>query len=281
MTKANITFKELKTAEELANYLDAQTDRLDNSPYLFQYTRFSSLVAIIKNQRWHLCNAKGMNDALEYKEGNTKIWNNLFFTCFMGEDAESIGMWSMYAQPWEDGVKIGIPRTSLRTLAKSIKVIYEVDPNDYNKITDRAIYLCDSKVQVKISSVAYTNEHSLLTKTTPIEVTWSNQKNKNLSNELHSPILTGYIKDKAWSYEKEVRLKVEFDNYMGFKRTAIDIPDDVIDNLIITASPLFQGSLQARLYQEIEKHLKTNKSLFTDKLNIKTPCQTCELKKKK
>ena len=42
-----------------------------------------------------------MNDNLEYKNGDPHRLRNLFFSCFMCEDKESIGMWSMYAQPWE------------------------------------------------------------------------------------------------------------------------------------------------------------------------------------
>ena len=278
-TTSNKTFKDLHTAQELIHYLDDQARRLDNSPYLFQYTRLSSLVAMIKSRKWHLCNAKRMNDVLEYKDGSAAIWENLFFTCFMGEDAESIGMWSMYAQPWEDGVKIGLPRKMLRTLARSIKTIYEVNPDNY-ELTERSISVSND-VTIKISSVAYSNRYSLTNNTDPIEISWSNQKNTNLSNELHSPLLTGYIKDTAWSYEKEVRLKVEFNNSLGFQRTAIDIPDEVVDSLIITASPLFEGNLEDRLKQEIEKQLKTKKSLFTDKLKIKTPCEKCEFKKAK
>ena len=279
ITKANTAFKDLRTAEELVNYLDAQSKRLENSPYLFQYTRLSSLVAMVKNKKWHLCNAEGMNDVLEYRDGDKKIWDNLFFTCFMGEDTESIGMWSMYAQPWEDGVKIGLPQNKLRVLARSIKTIYEVNPMNY-ELTGRSIFV-DNDVAIKISSVAYSNRHSLTNNAAPVIVSWSNKKNINLTNELHSPLLTGYIKDTAWSYEKEVRLKTAFRNTLGFRRVAIDIPDEVIDSLIITASPLFKGDLQERLNQEIAKQLKTEKSLFTDKLNIKTPCEKCEIKKAK
>ena len=72
ITKANTAFKDLRTAEELVNYLDAQSKRLENSPYLFQYTRLSSLVAMVKNKKWHLCNAEGMNDVLEYRDGDKK-----------------------------------------------------------------------------------------------------------------------------------------------------------------------------------------------------------------
>ena len=49
-----------------------------------------------------------MNDRLEYKTGRSldpTRWNNLFFSSFMCEDKENIGMWSMYSQPLGEGRK--------------------------------------------------------------------------------------------------------------------------------------------------------------------------------
>ena len=272
---ANV-FKELKTAQELVAYLDS-TSRLDNSPFLYQYTRISNLVHMFRERKWHLCNAKGMNDVLEYKNGDADRWKNLFFTCFMGEESESIGMWSMYAQPWEKGVKIGIPKAALRRWAKEIDVLYEIDPISY-QLTGRKIDVKEEGVDIKISAVSYSNIQSRISTEEPKVVSWSNQSNTLLSDAIHDPILTGYIKDMAWSYEKEIRLKATFDNSIGFQRTAVEIPDYVIDDMTITASPLFEGSLEAQLGKEISHQFDVKRSLFTDKLNIKSPCKSCEYK---
>ena len=92
-------FSDIYSAEELKLYLDDMASRLKNSPYLYHYTTISNVIKMIQGKTWHLGNAPGMNDKLEYKNGDSRHWRNLFFSCFMGEDKESIGIWSMYAQP--------------------------------------------------------------------------------------------------------------------------------------------------------------------------------------
>ena len=54
-----------------------------------------------------------MNDQLEYERGEKMIWEHLAFASFMTECKESIGMWSMYAQEWQDGIMLKIPKKNL------------------------------------------------------------------------------------------------------------------------------------------------------------------------
>ena len=75
--------------------------------------------------------------------------------------------------------------------------------------------------------------------------------------------MTGYIKDMAWSYEKEIRIKAEFENIGNIKRVAIPLIDEVIDAMTITASPLFEGDLHTELEREIARKIKTGESIFT------------------
>lgn len=60
-------FQDIETPEELKCYLDDSMRRLDNTPYLHHYTSVSRVVDMIRSGTWHLGNAKGMNDNLEYK----------------------------------------------------------------------------------------------------------------------------------------------------------------------------------------------------------------------
>jgi hypothetical protein len=90
--------------------------------------------------------------------------------------------------------------------------------------------------------------------------------------------LTGYVKDMAWSYEKEIRIQAEFNNKEDLSRVSIDLPNEVIDTMIITASPLFEGDLYTELQKEIKRHISIDNSLFKERLIVKTVCQTCELK---
>lgn len=276
-TYSKTNFKDIKEIEVLVDYLDSN-DRLNNGKFLYHYTSFSNAVKIIKGKKWHLASPKGMNDQLEYENGDKWRWNNLFFNCFMLESKESIGMWSMYSQPWERGVKIAIPRRIFVQWVKGIEQVHEVSMNDFG-LTGRSVHVGEDKLRVWISSVAYSNHNSLEKPKDNEKIMWSNVTNTNIRCMPLHPELTGYIKDYSWAYEKEVRIKAEFENYYGFERVAIDIPENVIDSFIITASPLFEGNLSKMLIEETERELKVEKSLFTNKLKIKNVCDDCVHKK--
>lgn len=55
--------------------------------------------------------------------------------------------------------------------------------------------------------------------------------------------------------------------------------DEVVNAMTITASPLFEGDLVKKLSEQIDISFNIDKSIFTDRLNISTPCQTCDYKK--
>ena len=270
-------FSNINTSEELKLYLDDMTNRLKNSPYLYHYTTISNVIKMIQGKTWHLGNAAGMNDNLEYKNGDPLRWNNLFFSCFMGEDKESIGMWSMYAQPWEKGVKIALPKEVIRKWIRETKEILEISTSNYQP-TGQAIAIGENGARLKLSSVAYCNADSLQETKAKEKLIWSTATNTNIKDAVRIPELTGYIKDMAWSYEKEIRIKAEFDNIGNIERVAIPLTDEVIDAMTITASPLFEGDLHAELEREIARQIKTGKSIFTNRLNIRTICQECEYK---
>ena len=271
-------FSDINTPAELIQYLDDSVRRLDNSTYLHHYTTLPRVVDIIGSRTWHLGSAAEMNDRMEYKNGDPKRWRTLFFSCFMCEDKESIGMWSMYAQPWEKGVKISIPKKAIRTWLKKTTELLEISTSDY-KPTGRRIYIGNMSSSLRLSSVAYSNADSMQVSKEPEKLSWSNQSNTNIRNAVRIPELTGYIKDMAWSYEKEIRIKAEFVNQDNIQRVAIPLTDELIDSMIITASPLFDGDLMRELDRQIKIQLNTEKSIFTGKLNILTPCKACEYKK--
>ena len=127
--KTSNAFSSLEDIYDLIEYLNASS-RLNSSPYLYQYTSISALVNMIKTKTMHFGNAKDMNDQLEYSNGDPEIWKDLFFTCFMSEEDESIGMWSMYAQPWHEGVKLSFPKEIIRAWIKDTKKLlkYHAEP---------------------------------------------------------------------------------------------------------------------------------------------------------
>lgn len=269
-----LSFDTIANSTDLIKYLD-ESYRLKNSTYLYQYTSISALVNMLRSQTMHLANAKYMNDQLEYQNGDQEIWKNLFFSCFMMEEDESIGMWSMYAQPWRDGVKISIHKDILRRWVKETKELIEISQIT-KQPTGRVISDTDA-FKIWLSAVAYSNYDGLSLKEDAEILRCGTQENKILRNVPHQPELTGYIKDMAWAYEKEVRVKTQFDNSVGFERVAIKMPDYVIDSLVITPSPLFEGDIEKRIESEVSRIIATDNSKFVGKLQIRSACDSCSI----
>ena len=76
----------------------------------------------------------------------------------MLEEKESIGMWSMYAQPWQEGVKIAISKEALRSMVADTTEIFELS-QETKRPTGRLLDNNDFKLW--ISAVAYSNYDSI------------------------------------------------------------------------------------------------------------------------
>ena len=266
-------FESIQTAQELIAYLDS-LDRLKNRKYLYHYTTLASVVGIYRNGKWYLGRAKNMNDRFEYEKGDSYQWDKIYFSSFMAESKESLGMWSMYSQPWEQGVQIAIPISDARRWIKETNDLFEVPQG----MQGGGFYpsIDDTAWTINFSSVAYSDEFSRGDEPGPVRLTWSNQENTQFQHLAKDPKLTGYVKDNAWDYEKEVRLKVTFKKKQDFQKIAVPVPDYILDSLIIFASPLFKGNLEQELKKAIDREYKTDQSLFTDRLqNIKEKCDNC------
>lgn len=282
-------FKGIQTVSDLRKYLDDCNNRLKSSKYLYHYTTLNNVVKILCGGSWHLGSASCMNDELEYRNGDSRVWKNLFFSCFMCEDEESIGMWSMYAQPWERGVKVALPSKAVREWINDAKELIEISDISYTP-TGKRIPLEKDKVSVRLSMVAYSNADSCSNQTDE-KLTWSNKTNRNILNAVRIPELTGYVKDMAWSYEKEIRIKAEFLDASEIMRVALPLTDNLISQMVITASPLFEGDLRNELEKLVLEELgngvgierllpmRMDSSIFTHRLNIKTVCQSCKIKR--
>jgi hypothetical protein len=279
--KYSTAFKDINATEALKVYLSDAEERLEinnenkNKAYIHHYTNIDVVIKILRSRFWHLGNAKDMNDQLEYENGDAKKWKDIFFSSFMMEDKESIGMWSMYAQPWEKGVKITIPSKIAIDWIEGVKEIHELSEKTY-ELTGQRVHTINN--EIKLAAVAY-----CLTRNSNDQngdtIQWSTASNEHFKYDKCKGRLSGYIKDSAWSYEKEIRIRAEFDNLLNFKRTAITIPDFVVDAMIFTPSPLFEGEIGDEVYLKTSRKIHTEDSLFKSRLNIQTICQKCEYKK--
>lgn len=262
-------FKEIKDVDKLVAYLSDYSNRLKNTDMLCQYTSLTAVVNIVKNKYWYLGSPKNMNDGLELQNGLRRE-NKLYFSSFMAEQKESIAMWSMYAQPWQDGVMISIPTSEFKKWVRGINMIYAANKD---KTCDEESKFNLNKFSVSLTRVAYSNQDE---NGNVSSLSCGTAKN-TIFKSVDDKSLRGYIKDEAWSYEKEVRLRIDFDEDENCYGVAIPITDELISSMVITKGPRFDGDLKESLDNIIKQRLKTGSSLFYDKLKH-TPCDSCSYK---
>lgn len=174
-------------------------------------------------------------------------------------------MWAMYAQSWNDGVMIAIPLNKFKDWVKGSNIICCADKTMKKAITSREL----KKDHLSASRVAYA-----LKEENGVVLSTGSVKNSNFK-KVNTSLLSGYIKDDAWSYEKELRLRVDTEEDNEFGAVAVKIPDDVINSMMITKDPRFKGDLTERIHEAIDLKIKTDKSLFYEKLNY-VPCDNCK-----
>lgn len=281
--KASVTnFSKINSPQDLIAYLSDSANRLENTKnktaqYVYHYTKLSNVVSIINSRSWWLNSPKTMNDGLEFQNiSEFEQRSAVFFASFMCGSNESIAMWSMYAQPWEDGVFIRIPVEVFKKWIRNTKTIYPVFcPENQNPVLDKSAIPYE---QLSVVRVAYTNADSVQYESEEILIC-GKAENKLLKNTPHLPDLVGYVKDLAWEYEHEVRVLATVDKNIRYDKLAIELPDDLIDSIEIVAGPRFSGNLSERIMKEVQRLFITKRSLFSDKLNW-IPCDSCPEKSK-
>lgn len=259
-------FDEIESSLELAHYLASKTKTNELSEqYVSHYTSYDVASKILSNRMFHLNNPLNMNDGLEFSS-DAMDPSKLYFTSFSLENSENIAMWSMYGQPWEKGVKISIPKKKFMEWGKQIKTIYNVNPDTYEAILSEPI--SEESFSPSISRVAYVEWGDLGDVRV---ISCGNAKNERLK-KVDAQLLTGLIKDSAWSYEKEIRLRVDLKNKSKASRIAVAIPEDVIDSIVVTTGPRFD-----KKFLDIVslKSTHVEKSIFDGKLNY-IYCDRCK-----
>lgn len=181
----------------------------------------------------------------------------------------------MYSQPWEKGVKLAFPSRIIRKWLKEVRNVKIIEKTNHSNF-EKTVEL--EKNQARLVAVAYSNKYSQDDKNLVPKITWSSVSNTN-KGLLDFKKVTGYVKDMAWSYEKEIRIFVEFLDEVSYYKVAIPFTDGVLNSMSITASPLFKGDLVAKIQQlGLEGDIQFEDSLFKGKLNHHSICERCEYK---
>lgn len=269
MKKKSSNLSKVETPCELISYLSLN-DRLKSSKQVYHYTSLSSILSILKSGYWIVRSPRRMNDSFEYQNWAESDWKNIFFISFMSEQKENIGMWSMYAQPWSSGIKVAIDTKVFKAWIKKTKIIYKANSETF-EVDENIVFEVGKTAKVKFSAVAY-SDFELLNKTECIHV--GSAINKKLKKATGIQLLAGYIKNDAWDYEKEIRLRVELDKSIDCDAVAIKLSQEIIDAITIVKGPRFEGNLQERIDKEVKLNIPNDMSLFFNRISY-IPCDKC------
>lgn len=272
-------FSEASNGSELITTLKEKAKNEHSSSdgknrYFYHYTKASAVIAIMRTKKWYIGSPKNMNDGLEKIHLEENNVDNLFFASFLTDEKENIGMWSMYSQPWEDGAIVRIPVRIMKEWMEGNPVIYEAI-KDSKESTSNII-----SADVFLHSIAYSNVDSK-DATEKEELVCGGQKNSLIVDVSNKKELAGYIKDNAWAYEKEIRLRVEVSSQTKYDAVSIEVPQKVLDSIDIITGPRFERNLLSIIRDEVDGGFNANRiipSLFTGRLKW-VYCDSCNYKK--
>ena len=277
--KLSVLFEDATTNDELIAALTKTASDKKNKTngitnYVWHYTKLSTIVAILKRKRWYIGSPLNMNDGLEKIHVEDAQVKNLFFASFCLDNTENMGMWSMYAQPWDEGVIIRIPLEKLKKWVNSKTIVYDADKG--TKESRAPI----ENAKITFHAVAYSNADSKEADEPELLVCGESQ-NTHFAEVQNNVNLVGYTKDIAWAYENEYRIRIETDPSEKHDAVAIDISDEVLSSFEFITGPRFEGNFLRLIRKEVGPRLDPvfKGSLFTERLTW-VYCDSCPFKKK-
>lgn len=263
----SVRFDEITNSLDLVKYLTSKNKIQSLSEqYVSHYTSLWAAERILESGKFQLNNPQNMNDGLEFS-GASMDTSKLYFASFSLENGENIGMWSMYGQPWEQGIKLSIPKKRFIEWAGQISEVFNVDPKTRETILVNPI--SKGNYKASISRVAYVQwgENS------EVKMISCGERSKNeIIKHVDTKLLSGLIKDAAWAYEKEIRLRVDLIQKTGVEKVAVNIPKEILNEIVVTTGPRFENGILSRSI--IRKH-KMEKSIYDKKLNW-VYCDSCK-----
>lgn len=250
--------------------------KLHNNYY--HYTDISSVIGMVRSHKFHLSQGDRMNDRNEIQKGSWEEWQKIYISSFNFGTNENMGLWGLYSIPWQDGVRIEIPRKAmlkwLNLLRSGEGSIYSVKwldgiGYDYERF--------DAEYSIDLADVVYIEndesdprKYQLKYDRDSISIDYRIDRERQI---------TGYIKNSVWKYENEVRIRLRLneESYHVPKQIAIDFPDEVIESCTIRACPWFEGDIQQRIEEVIGEFCFKGQgnSRFSRLVEMKTACSKC------
>ena len=243
-----------------------------NHEYYYHYTTWDALSKILSNKKFLLTrgNSLRINDQHEaLMKGSWEEWNKIYIGSFAFGSSEIMAMWGLYGLPWRDAVRISIPKEEMRSWIKHIRRVKLFDNGravDYQGDFD--VGLNDI---VYVTGKKGTDNLRLTHNTRSITVSEINP----LYGIDKAEEMTGYIKNYAWQYENEVRIRIRLANDTGYEKISIDIPDEVADSITVTTGPNFKWK-DDRLLSRLSDEKRIRESGFMNLVKYRELCELCQ-----
>ncbi len=261
-------FKDISSTNELIKYLELKGG---NHDFYYHYTDIESLEKIIENGTFLLTrgNALSINDQHEAKmKGCWQTWNKTYIGSFAFGSAENMAMWGLYCLPPEDAVRICIPKAAMKIWLENIDSI--------SAWKDGIKTLTISAFEKALSDIVYIEgkkgdeSFKLLRASEQLKV----ENNNEFYRVDEKEEMTGYIKNAAWKYENEVRLKIKLQHAVGNDKICVPIPSETLNAITVTTGPQFEWR-ESTVLQRLEKESRIFESDFSNLLNYRLLCSKC------
>lgn len=264
-----LKFVEIKDIKSMIEFLQEKGNNHDN---YYHYTTWNSLSEIFKNKTFLLTrgNSLRINDQHEaMMKGSKEEWNKIYIGSFAFGTSEIMAMWGLYGLPWQDAVRLSIPKMKMRQWIDSIKCI--------KLFKDGQTVDYQGEFEARLNDIVYvTSEKGIgnfrLTHSTRSITVGEAYPFYKIDTAKE---MTGYIKNYAWQYENEVRLRIRLDDNTGYERISIDIPNEVIDSIKVVTGPYFKEK-HDKLQSQLADEKRIDKSNFKDLVRYKELCEMCQ-----
>lgn len=175
-------------------------------------------------------------------------------------------MWGVYGQPETDAIRIAIPRAEMLNWIHGTKEVYIWDGAPIDSI----------RADVTLNDIVYVSgearsDNLLLCNNTQKLKTVNIHGLKGVDT---TPQMTGYIKNAAWRYENEVRIRAELPYSVGKEKIMIKIPDYVLSAITVMEGPSFVYKTDD-ICKLLHSQYRIAESAFTGLLKYRSLCSLC------
>lgn len=259
------SFQNILNTDDLLAFLQSRRHNVYH-----HFTTVSTLIKIIKSNKWRFSVGSKMNDQHEYNVKSADgLRDKIYSTCFSFGDEDNMAMWAMYAIPWEDAVRISIPK---KVMLKWVEKLNNIKRPALEKVSLHDILYIDGMIG-----------HSRLSK-----FFWARGKKDALtepdgSDISLSPRFTGYLKNSAWKHEQESRLAITLRK--DSQKTSLDfpLPKDFFKSIQITTGPWTSDTefdhqkerILGAITTSLRKDLKISENSFREKIQLRRHCDFC------